>query len=48
MDTYDHLVPEDLKQAAVIVASFVYNTAQRDDRMPRKEMPSAKPQQRAF
>ncbi|MDQ6610473.1 MAG: M20/M25/M40 family metallo-hydrolase, partial [Bacteroidota bacterium] len=27
MDTYDHLVPEDLKQAATIVASFVYNTA---------------------
>jgi carboxypeptidase Q len=48
MDTYDHLVPDDLKQAAVIVASFVYNTAQRDERMPRKEMPPAKPQQRAF
>jgi hypothetical protein len=25
MDTYDHLVPEDLKQAATIVAAFVYN-----------------------
>lgn len=42
MDTYDHLVPEDLKQAATIVASFVYNTAQRDEKLPRKEMP--KPQ----
>jgi hypothetical protein len=39
MDTYDHLVPEDLKQAATIIASFVYNTAQRDQKLPRKEMP---------
>jgi hypothetical protein len=38
MDTYDHLVPEDLKQAATIVASFVYNTAMRDDKLPRKEL----------
>lgn len=48
MDTYDHLVPEDLKQAAVIVASFVYNTAQRDEKMPRKEMPPARPAPRGF
>lgn len=39
MDTYDHLIPDDLKQAAVIVASFVYNTAQRDEKLPRKELP---------
>lgn len=39
MDTYDHLVPEDLKQIAVIVASFVYNTAMRDEKIPRKELP---------
>ena len=39
MDTYDHLVPEDLKQAATIVASFVYNTAQRDEKIPRKDLP---------
>lgn len=42
MDTYDHLIPEDLKQAATIVAAFVFNTAQRDQKIPRKEMP--KPQ----
>lgn len=47
MDTYDHLVPEDLKQAAVIVASFVYNTAQRDEKLPRKELPKPT-QQRGF
>lgn len=39
MDTYDHLVPSDLEQAAVIVATFVYNTAQRDEMIPRKELP---------
>jgi hypothetical protein len=42
MDTYDHLVPEDLKQAAVIVATFVYNTAQRSEKIPRKDMPEPK------
>ncbi|MGC4104482.1 M28 family metallopeptidase [Ferruginibacter sp.] len=43
MDTYDHLVPEDLKQAATIVASFVYNTAQSADKIPRKELPKPRP-----
>ena len=36
-DTYDRLVEDDLKQAATIVASFVYNTAQRAEILPRKE-----------
>jgi len=36
MDTYDHLSSEDLKQAATIVAAFVYNAAQRDEKIPRK------------
>ncbi|HYC40677.1 MAG TPA: M20/M25/M40 family metallo-hydrolase [Chitinophagaceae bacterium] len=43
MDTYDHLVADDLRQAAVIVAAFVYRTAQADEKIPRKELP--KPQQ---
>lgn len=38
-DTYDRLVEGDLKQAATIVASFVYHTAQRADMIPRKEEP---------
>lgn len=42
MDTYDHLVPADLKQAATIIASFVYNTAQLDQKIPRKELPKAR------
>jgi hypothetical protein len=37
MDSYDHLQPEDLKQAATIVASFVYNAAMRDEKLPRKK-----------
>jgi hypothetical protein len=42
MDTYDHLVPEDLKQAATIIASFVYNTAQLEQKIPRKDLPKAR------
>ncbi|HRP16701.1 MAG TPA: hypothetical protein PL128_01795, partial [Ginsengibacter sp.] len=39
MDGYDHLVADDLKQAATIVAAFVYNAAMRDQKIPRKELP---------
>ncbi len=39
MDTYDHLVPADLMQASTIIASFVYNTAQREEKIPRKALP---------
>ena len=35
MDVYDRLVPEDLMQAAVILASFAYNAAVRDEMLPR-------------
>lgn len=48
MDTYDHLQPEDLKQASTIVAAFVFNTAQRDEKLPRKEMPKPRENQRGF
>ena len=36
MDSYDHLQEEDLKQAAVIVASFIYNASMREEKLPRK------------
>jgi len=36
MDVYDHLIESDLKQIATVVATFVYNTAQRDQKLPRK------------
>lgn len=43
MDTYDHLSPEDLKQAAAVIAGIVYNTATRSEKLPRKELPAAAP-----
>jgi carboxypeptidase Q len=39
MDVYDHLIADDLKQMSTIVAAFVYNAAQRDAKIPRKELP---------
>lgn len=36
MDNYDHLVEDDLSQAATIIAAFVWNTSQRDEKLPRK------------
>jgi len=38
LDTYDHAVPEDLKQAAAIVASFAYHAAMREEKLPRKPL----------
>ncbi len=39
MDTYERLQPEDLAQAAFVEAIFVYNTAMRDQMLPRKPFP---------
>jgi len=39
LDTYERLSEPDLKQAAVVMAIFVYNTAQRDAMLPRMPMP---------
>ena len=41
MDVYDHLSMDDLKQAATIVAAFIYDAAMRDDMLPRKPLPGA-------
>lgn len=41
MDVYDHLQIDDLKQAAAVVAGFVYNSAMRKDMIPRKPLPKA-------
>jgi hypothetical protein len=38
-DNYDHLRMDDLRQAATILASFVYFTAMRPQMMPRKALP---------
>ena len=39
MDVYDRIQEDDMKQMATIVAAFVYNTAMRDQKLPRKTLP---------
>lgn len=36
MDLFERAQEEDLRQASIIMASFAYNAAMRDERMPRK------------
>lgn len=36
MDSYDRANSSDLEQASIIMAAFVYNTAMRDEKLPRK------------
>lgn len=36
MDSYDHLIEDDLKQISTIVAAFVYQAASMEGKMPRK------------
>ena len=38
-DVFDRIQPEDVKQAATIMAAFVYQTAMMDEKMPRKPLP---------
>lgn len=39
LDVADYLLEDDLKQAAVVMASVVYHTAMRDDKIPRVALP---------
>jgi hypothetical protein len=39
MDTYERVQAQDMMRNAIIVASFVYQTANRDERLPRKPLP---------
>jgi carboxypeptidase Q len=45
MDVYDRLQADDLKQAAVIVADFVYNAAMREQKFPRKPIEKPLPKE---
>jgi len=45
VDVYDRLQPDDLKQMAVIVASFVYDAATRDQMLPRKPVEKPLPKE---
>ena len=41
LDMLDHAYEKDMKQAAVIMASFIYNAAMREEMLPRKPLPKA-------
>jgi len=38
-DVFDRIQADDMKQAATIMASFVYNAAMMDEKLPRKPLP---------
>jgi carboxypeptidase Q len=38
MDVYDRVQADDMKQASIIMASFVYHAAMRDEKLPRKTL----------
>ncbi|HLE82700.1 MAG TPA: M20/M25/M40 family metallo-hydrolase, partial [Thermoanaerobaculia bacterium] len=42
-DGYDHLSREDMIQASVVLASFLYHAAMRDEPLPRKPLPKDEP-----
>lgn len=46
MDTVDHTQPADLMQAAAVIASVVYDAANRPEKLPRKELPKPQPSAR--
>ncbi|WP_306523414.1 M20/M25/M40 family metallo-hydrolase [Rheinheimera sp.] len=41
IDSIDHVVEEDLKQASVLMAGFLYEAAMAEKKLPRKPMPTA-------
>jgi len=43
MDVYDRVQRADMMQMAAIVASFVYNAANREEMLPRKPLPKPQP-----
>ncbi|MBI2149535.1 MAG: M20/M25/M40 family metallo-hydrolase [Acidobacteria bacterium] len=44
MDVYERIQPADMMKNAVIVASFAYHAANRDEKLPRKPLPQPQPQ----
>ena len=43
MDTFDHIQAQDLIQAAAVIATVVYDAANRPEMLPRKELPKPWP-----
>ena len=46
LDTFDHAPAGDLLQAAAVLASFVYDAANRPEMLPRKPLPPPLPPKR--
>jgi hypothetical protein len=46
LDTYESIIEDDLKQSAVILASFAYHAAMRDEKLPRKPLAAPPPEAR--
>ena len=44
MDTYDRVQRDEMIQQATVIAVFAYNAAVRDEKLPRKALPT--PQKR--
>ncbi len=42
-DTYERVQQADLEQMAIVEAYFVYNAAMRPEKLPRKDLPAARP-----
>jgi carboxypeptidase Q len=40
LDTYDHLEPDDMRQASIILASFLWNAANMKQDFPRRPLPT--------
>jgi carboxypeptidase Q len=45
LDLYDRVPPDDVMKNAVILASFAYHAANREERLPRKPLPKPQPVQ---
>ena len=43
MDLYERVSETDVQRASVILASFAYHAAQRDEKLPRKPLPEPRP-----
>jgi carboxypeptidase Q len=41
-DVFDRIQADDMKQAATIMAAFIYQTAMRDEKLPRKPAPGSR------
>jgi len=41
MDVFDRIQGDDMKQAATIMAAFLYDAATRDAKLPRKPAPGS-------